>query len=464
MENNHTKGSAADRNYHYTLMHERSILSTIIFNPEVLIDVIDQLKPHHFYLSAHQSIYEAMVKLNRSDLPIDETFLHQELSRVQKLDERVLVEVMTASPIGSIQPYIFEVLERFRKRELRKMAMQILKSEEEEKSSDVIIGEMESFIANVDDGFENMGKTFTQLMYEYDNSPPSPVYSTGVSFIDEGLNGGFEMGQLVLMSGDPEAGKTILTLQILKNVTKYAPAVMFAFEFTTRSLVKLQKKSDEKWVSDLDRTDNLILIDDGFDISDIERRIKWWKRKGARFFVIDSQMRIENANAAGYTMEERETEKFSRLAKLAHKEDLLIILIIQNSKADAAAQVISPMGSKKGAHEASIIMHLKRVKPSEDDKDKEKREFILNKNKQTGQHFIKPVNLNPFTLGFTRMYGEGGTSETRTYDGHRNGADIPVEHRNTSGQTTGQSTMNIIKDQLIEVTGDKSGQVSMPVI
>lgn len=433
-------GNTPDRIHSYNLAFEKAILSTIIFNPETLLDIVDQLKPHHFYLAAHQSIYEAMVILHRSDMPIDESFIQQELGRMKKMDDRVLLEVLTCNPIASLQPYITQIMEFFRKRELRKMAINILKSEEEEKSSDVIVGEIESFISNIDEGVEDMGKNFCELMEEYEKAGDPPTYPSGIQFMDEGVGGAFETGHLVTIAGDPEAGKTILMLQMQKNISMHTPTVMFAFEFTTRSLVKMQKKSDPEWVNHLSATKNLILIDKGFDIADIERKIKRYVRKGVKVFTIDSQMRIENAHFSGFSVEERETEKFSRIAKLAQGLDILIFLIIQTT--DTAPD--RPIGSKKGAHEASVMIRLKREKPKEGDAHKELRKFIMHKNKMSGQHFEKDIVLNPFTLKFAPPYG--GASSTTEYQGHKKGGSIPVEHKDSNGNTTGKSAMKIIED------------------
>lgn len=453
MENNASMGNTPDRIHHYNLMFERSILSTIIFNPEVLLDVIEQLKPHHFYLDAHQSIYEAIITLNRSDMPIDEIFLQQELGRVHKFDERVFVEVLTSNPVASIQQYITQVMEHFRKRELRKIAMMIMRGEEEEKSSDTIVGEIESFIANIDDGADDQIQSFYDLMVYYDHNPPPPGIVTGVSFADEGVGGEWDTGNLVTISGDPEAGKTIFTMQMLKEISYREPVGMFAFEFTTRMLIKMQQKSDMEFIKNIPAMQNMKVISKGFDIADIERNIKKLHRKGTRVFGIDSQMRIENAHFNGFTMEERETEKFSRLAKLAQKLDVLIFMIIQTT--DGAPD--RPLGSKKGAHEATVMIRLKREKSKEGDEHKERRKYVVHKNKISGQHFEKDIILNPFTLKFTRPYGEGG-KEVK-YTGH-----VPVEHQDASGNTTSKSAMEIIEGKLKDVAGDHSGQLSMPMI
>lgn len=99
----------------YNLSFERSILSSLIFEPANFAEVSKNLTAEHFYLAAHQDIYKAMTNLVLADKPIDEEFLRSELNRVGRFNERVMVEVLTANPIANFYPYIDE-LAKFRDR------------------------------------------------------------------------------------------------------------------------------------------------------------------------------------------------------------------------------------------------------------------------------------------------------------------------------------------------------------
>jgi hypothetical protein len=80
--------------------------------------------------------------------------------------------------------------------------------------------------------------------------------------------------------------------------------------------------------------------------------------------------------------------------------------------------VIAPIKSKNGAHEASIILYLKRVKDKEGALSHKRRMFIA-KNKQNGIHFESEINFNPVTKKFTRPYETTSKAE--------DGSDITVE-------------------------------------
>ena len=90
------------------------------------------------------------------------------------------------------------------------------------------------------------------------------------------------------------------------------------------------------------------------------------------------------------------------------------MLIIQTSKTDSD----SPTGSKKGAHEASIILRIEKIKPKKDDLAQRNNEFDeyrrlikLKKNKQTGKHFQGEVAFNPISRSFMDLKNDYKTTE-----------------------------------------------------
>lgn len=99
----------------YNIAFERSILSSLIFEPAQLTEVSKSLSADHFYLEAHKDIYKAITNLVLADKPIDEEFIRSELNRVGRFNERIIVEILTANPIANIYPYIDE-LSKFRDR------------------------------------------------------------------------------------------------------------------------------------------------------------------------------------------------------------------------------------------------------------------------------------------------------------------------------------------------------------
>ncbi|MDR0664293.1 MAG: hypothetical protein LBF86_02045 [Helicobacteraceae bacterium] len=384
----------------FDLTLERALLATAMEGVAVGgFDALEGVEARHFYTTQHQALFAACASLRAKAQPIAEIFVKRELG--ERYHEDTMLDILATTPLVAPAPYCASLIDLFKRRELQKLATNIRRfSEEEENVSDAIAA-VKKTLAEI----EAMGETNTKAK-SYDlcakedaAKPPLDKFPLGVSFLDDAFRGGWEAGQLILIGGEPEAGKTMLATQIMKHIAKTSPVLFFCFEFTVRKFVQTQKEVEgEGW-----NAPNLQIIDDGYDISQIEREIRFWAKRDARFVVIDSQMRIENNAAKTATVEERETEKFSRLAKLAHKLELVIVLVIQTSKLDAASGVIAPTKSKNGAHEASVILYLKRIK-EKDNPSSQKRELLIAKNKQNGVHFKNEITFNPYKKAFYRHY------------------------------------------------------------
>lgn len=93
----------------YNISIERSVLSSIIFNPDIFEGASKELSTEHFYLASHKDIYGAMTRLASVDKPIDEEFLKSELRRVGRFDEQTMLDILTANPISNISAYIQEL-------------------------------------------------------------------------------------------------------------------------------------------------------------------------------------------------------------------------------------------------------------------------------------------------------------------------------------------------------------------
>ncbi|ULO02911.1 ATPase domain-containing protein [Campylobacter sp. RM12651] len=315
-------------------------------------------------------------------------------------------------------------------------------------------------------------KTAAELYYEMSEEIKTmTLYPTGISVIDRCFKGGFQTGGLILINGEPEAGKSMFGLQAIENIARAKHrAAYFCFEFLKRDYIqlkmnvdknlqtkenaiaaeenekralkrqarikqelelkkdeirKLQNKNENKAINLEDKEvlklldikyelddekpikpviitpffkkenfNNLEVIDEDYGINEVAMHIrKLCEEKNVKFFLIDSQMRLEVNN--GRSLEEEESRKFSTLAKLAHSLDICIILIVQTSKTDTQ----TPAGTKKGAHEAKAIIRIETVKENKSI-SATKRYIIVQKNKQSGAHDSFLVEFDPNTCKF----------------------------------------------------------------
>ncbi len=132
-------------------------------------------------------------------------------------------------------------------------------------------------------------------------------------------------------------------------------------------------------------------------------------------------MKIQ-APIVGRTVEEVETSKFSALSEAARSLQVLIIFIVQNSKNDN----YTPTGSRKGGHEAHLMIRIERLKMNQlksvrDFNERSRcRRIVILKNKQTGlsgYRYVKNVDYRFFEIDFNEKEPQLQHDEHDEYGG-----------------------------------------------
>ena len=235
--------------------------------------------------------------------------------------------------------------------------------------------------------------TLYELLQE--DIPNPPKYESGIKFLDDALEGGFEMGQLVTITGEQEAGKTTLLNQILANVAQGHKCLYFSLEFNKRQLQKNFAQRIKQGSVKLEATKNIETVTtdmtDGL-LASVLTRIEAEIRNGVKFIGIDSTLMLYIEELGG---EAETTEIFRRLQKVTVENDVLIFVITQGSKEDNKEGRISIFGSQKANHFANMMIHLTF------DREEDKRHLIIAKNKQNGRYLKERVYLNPKLLAFS---------------------------------------------------------------
>ncbi|GAA8063846.1 hypothetical protein HpDR60_26110 [Helicobacter pylori] len=248
-------------------------------------------------------------------------------------------------------------------------------------------------------GIKRNGKYFWEWEEFLKNKPPIEKIETGVNFLDHLTDGGIEVGQMVLLSGDPEAGKTLLGVQCLIQAQQKHKVTYFGFEFSVRKHIETLKDKNFKI-----KGDHYFIDDQSCELNDLIFQIRSLAKEGHKVFLIDSQMKIQ-APIVGRTTEEIETAKFTALSEVARNLQVLVIFIVQNSKNDS----YTPTGSRKGGHEAHLMIRIERLKKYDlpnirDFYERAKhRKILILKNKQTGLSglcYLKNVDYRFFEVEY----------------------------------------------------------------
>ena len=220
----------------YNLNIERAVLSAAMFDPESFYETMGRLDARAFYLPFHQHLFAALVQLDGEGKPLDEEFARGILERSGYWDEVAMVDVMSASPVTVIGPYLEELVELAKKRSLATMATSVKKQviEDGESSTDAAAyaDRTLSEILSYGDGARQRGVGYYLERLEESMGAAAAAggvvvgYRTGISSLDARI-GAFQPGDLVVIAARPSMGKTSLATTITDYAIRQGHGVLF---------------------------------------------------------------------------------------------------------------------------------------------------------------------------------------------------------------------------------------------
>ncbi len=405
----------------YNIAFERSILSSIIFEPSQFDDVESALNVDDFYMSSHQHIFEVMQDLSANDKPIDEEFLKKELSKRKQFDENALLEILTANPISNTTAYIEEIKDKALKRHLLTLTTEIKRvTVEEELPGDEVIDIVERKLYEITQDSQtsdfqdaptvtNKTMAYIQEMKARGNAILVGV-DTGFAELNK-MTTGFGKGDLIILAARPAMGKTSLALNMVQNlIDKGKGVAFFSLEMPSEQLMlrmlsiktsifltKLRvgdlTEEDTKRLSDatMQMHNSKLFVDDSSTVNINQLRSKLRKLKSQHpeieLAVIDY---LQLLSAAGSKDRHQEVSEISRgLKMLARELEIPIIALSQLNRGLEARNDKRPMLSdirESGSIEqdADIILFVyrddvylyKEEKEREKEAIKEGKEFV----------------------------------------------------------------------------------------
>ena len=405
----------------YNLAFERSILSSIVFEPQQFDELSVVLNQDDFYLPAHQDIFGAMTLLLQKDQPIDEEFIKKELIKIKKFDEQIMLEILSANPISNTKAYVDEIKDKSLKRHLLTLTTEIKRvTVEEELPSTEVIDIVEKKLYEItqdnqtSDFKDSPRMTFDTMEYIKEMKARGNNILVGVDTGFHELNKmttGFGKGDLVIVAARPAMGKTSFILNTVNSlITQGKGVAFFSLEMPAEQLmlrllsiqtsIPLQKlrvgdMNDDQWSSLNGAVDKMndakLYVDDQGSININQLRSKLRKLKNQHpeieIAVIDY---LQIMSGVGNQDRHLQVSEMSRgLKMLARELNMPIVALSQLNRGLESRNDKRPMLSdirESGSIEqdADIILFVYRddVYLYKEEKEREKaakaegREFI----------------------------------------------------------------------------------------
>lgn len=322
----------------YSLEAEQALLGAAISDPEKL-DKMAFLRVEDFYLSQHQSIFSALMKMFQVNKRVDMVTLLDELEKMESFNGadlvkyvKLLVESAAFSP--NVEEHAAIVRDKSVLRKLITASQNIMDNAYAAADSvDAIVGSAEQSIYDISndkysEGFAHISEAIKEDFDILDKRANDPESLLGVSSHYKDLDNlvRFGRGDLIIIGGRPGMGKTTFALNIAANVAKtplkdgVMPEVaVFSLEMTQQQLAERLLSSEalvdsgalmkgnistEQWKKLADAAARLsktqLLIDKSTDITPMAIKAKLRRLKNLGLVVVDylqlmhSDEKIEN--------------------------------------------------------------------------------------------------------------------------------------------------------------------------
>ncbi len=234
---------------------EMSVLGSMLFNENALIEVLSVLEDHDFYRPSHKTIFQAMRRLHERKIQVDLTTLRDELNLAQKLNdvggEAYLIQIAEFVPSpANAAFYASSVQDRSTLRKLEAVARDIIGlvrapsdlsvpervSEAERKVFEINNSKLGSY-------FEPISKLTSDFTASLDTildkgvAPDELV--THFADLDQKING-LSKGNLIIVAARPGMGKTSFALElgIRAAKQKMGSVAIFSLEMSAQQLAQ----------------------------------------------------------------------------------------------------------------------------------------------------------------------------------------------------------------------------------
>ncbi|MBW1963013.1 MAG: replicative DNA helicase [Deltaproteobacteria bacterium] len=339
-----------------SLEAEESLLSAILIDNTVLLDVIEILSPEDFYKTAHQHIFSAISSLFSQNEPIDLVTLTNRLKTDGRLEAvggaTYLASLLESVPMAvNARHYAKIIRDKAALRRLIEKAGQITrKCFNDQGDVAAVIDFAESAIFEMSQDKirpsyfalkDIIEKNIDIIEERQGNKALITGVPTGFSRLDS-LTSGLQNSDLIILAGRPSMGKTALALNIARNAAVDAniPTAVFSLEMSKEQLCmrmlcaeasvdssRLRSGffSKKDWMNITDAAGFLseapIFIDDSANLSAMEIRAKARRlklEKGIGLIIIDYLQLMKSRSSA--ERRDLEISEISRALKALAKE------------------------------------------------------------------------------------------------------------------------------------------------
>ncbi len=350
---------------------EEAVLGAVMLEKDSLTEVLQILRPHHFYTDAHQEVWTVIRSLFEAGKPVDILTVTQQLRQEGKLEAvggAFYITQLTnrVSSAANVEYYARVITEKYIQRQLIRIGSEMA-TEAFSETADVLkmLDKAQSDVfaiaeENIKRNAESIRDILSKALKTIENAKQHESSLTGVPsglFDLDSLTSGWQRSDLVILAARPGMGKTALTLTMARNAAAdhNKGVAVFSLEMSAVQLalrlisaeaeinqenLRSGKLSNQDWEQLATRLSKLgearLFIDDTPAISIFELRAKCRRLKAQHDIdlIIIDYLQLMRGDEKSNGNREQEISLISRSLKAMAKElDVPVIALSQLSRA-----------------------------------------------------------------------------------------------------------------------------------
>lgn len=307
---------------------EKAIFSSILGNPDILMNFVDSLQPSDFFLEAHQHIWDAIKGAFFEGQELDMVTIKGQLVKKKVAVKPTLITLSECYEqvvnVGNIKSFIDEVRNKSLLRQIfRSSQAHMHMAQVEGASSEIILTNIEKDLVNIVDRTKD--KYPSDLVGIMDELQQDIVkvqkegwrgLNTGFYELDE-KTGGLIPAQIWVIGAYTGIGKTFFILQLILNVLYQGGKVVLFSTEMDRKLILLRMIGNIANLGTIKMMKNLLTEEERDRMSKAQETMRSFK---GQLFIYDTI----------YTVEQMKLK--AKKLKLKENIDLVVVDYIQNMR------------------------------------------------------------------------------------------------------------------------------------
>ena len=233
---------------------ERSLLGSLLIDPDAIMKIGGQVHPGDFYREQHRAVFDAVAQLATRNEKTDFVTVCDQLTRAGRLEdaggEAYIADLINAVPTAFHVEHYAAIVRRasILRRIIQGATQMVAEAYEPNADPGQVLDEAEHLIfsiaseARVRD-FEPIREVLhefsEQLMFRVEHRGLPTGVPTGIRQLDL-LTGGLQRSDLIVLAARPGVGKTALSISIALHAAKHndVPVGLFSLEMPGQQLVQ----------------------------------------------------------------------------------------------------------------------------------------------------------------------------------------------------------------------------------